>query len=256
MQLERTPTSAGAPIALAPAAQALPAARADALAMALSEEAAGSGAVPGPGTDRPRPTARERSGVVATARPSSDRKPGDAGEAAAVLAALPDLTGSPGESGKPASEGSSGAERSPLPLLPWSAEAFDELRAALSAEGRRLRLDLDPDDLGRLSVQLELVEENIRASLVAESESTLALLDAERGVLDRLLGGRAELRFDLAPGGDDSQRGARRDLPPNAEAQPTRATTRTPAESERAPEADPLASSLPRHAHHRISVRA
>ncbi len=249
--LARSGQASGISAGVPAATQVSFAVRAADLITALVGQGPGNNPESGVGTDRPRSNPRERIGASAPIGTASDPKPGDT---AAPLGGGPAVTGSPGEASKAAGPSSSDTARPPMP--PWSAEAFAELRAALTAEGRGLRLDLDPEDLGRLSLRLELVDENIRASLVAESEGTLALLDAERGALDRLLGGRTELRFELAGGGDDSQRGARRDPSASAEPAPTRTSARAPAEPEFAPADDALAPRPPRHVHQRISVRA
>ncbi len=89
----------------------------------------------------------------------------------------------------------------------WRPELFADLRAAASADGRRMRLDLDSEDLGQLSVRLEMVGDRVRASLIADREATVSLLDGERGLLERLLG-NAEISFELEqqPGRNDASR--------------------------------------------------
>jgi hypothetical protein len=82
---------------------------------------------------------------------------------------------------------------------------------------RRLTLDLEPAELGRLSVQLALRAGKVTAIVRGEQPETLALLEQqEPGLLDVLArrGVAADsVRFELGFGEHRSRRGARPALP-------------------------------------------
>lgn len=86
-------------------------------------------------------------------------------------------------------------------MLERADEILRQIRLHTTRDVRRLTLDLEPVDLGRLSVQLALRSGRITAIVRAESEETLELLESREGQLKQILAQRGvaadSMRFEL-----------------------------------------------------------
>jgi hypothetical protein len=123
-------------------------------------------------------------------------------------------------------------------MLERAAEILRQIQLHATPHVRRLTLDLEPAELGRLSVQLALRAGKVTAIVRGEQPEALALLEQqEPGLLDVLArrGVAADsVRFELGFGGHRSRRGARPALPaPAASSVAASSTSNVPRERSR-----------------------
>jgi flagellar hook-length control protein FliK len=133
----------------------------------------------------------------------------------------------------------------------WSERVADAIRLSSARGGGEIRLQLDPEGLGHIDVRLHLQSDGVRAVIVAEHESTRALLTSQQQVLEQAFA-RSDLRLsgfsvDVGSGHGSAlpDSASARDDDPDATA---RASTRPDGGSR----AEPAASVLPEG---RVSVR-
>lgn len=93
----------------------------------------------------------------------------------------------------------------------WSERVSDAVRLSALRGGGEIRLQLEPEGLGHIDVRLHLHADGVRAVIVAEHESTRALLQSQQHVLQDAFG-RSELRLsgfsvDVGSGGAASFQG-------------------------------------------------
>jgi len=152
-------------------------------------------ATPASGVARPQPAPE---GAPARSAAPGETRPADlalSSRTRVAAGATPEPTASAGDTA----------------VLERAEEIVRQIRLHLSSSVRRLTLDLQPAELGRLSVQLALRSGKITAIVRAESEETLELLKEKEG---DLLGAFAQrgiradsLRFEHGFGGSN-RRGA------------------------------------------------
>jgi flagellar hook-length control protein FliK len=65
----------------------------------------------------------------------------------------------------------------------WSERVVDAVRLSALRGGGEIRLQLEPEGLGHIDVRLHLQSDGVRAVIVAEHESTRALLTSQQQVL-------------------------------------------------------------------------
>jgi hypothetical protein len=98
-------------------------------------------------------------------------------------------------------------------VLERAAEILRQIQLHATPHVRRLTLDLEPAELGRLSVQLALRAGKVAAIVRGENPETLALLEQRQPELLQVLAQRGipadSVRFELGFGGQRSRRGAR-----------------------------------------------
>ena len=98
-------------------------------------------------------------------------------------------------------------------VLERAAEILRQIQLHATPHVRRLTLDLEPAELGRLSVQLALRAGRVAAIVRGENPETLALLEQREAELLQVLAERGiaaeSVRFELGFGGQRSRRGAR-----------------------------------------------
>jgi len=87
----------------------------------------------------------------------------------------------------------------------WSERVSDAVRLSALRGGGEIRLQLEPEGLGHIDVRLDLHADGVRAVIVAEHESTRALLQSQQQVLHDAFG-RSDLRLagfsvDVGSGG-------------------------------------------------------
>jgi flagellar hook-length control protein FliK len=108
---------------------------------------------------------------------------------------------------RPSSEGASPA------MLERAQEILRQIELHLAPGVRRLTLDLEPAELGRLAVQLSLRRGKLAAIVRAESAQALELLQARAGELRELFARQGleldSLRLALGFGGERAGAGAR-----------------------------------------------
>ena len=87
----------------------------------------------------------------------------------------------------------------------WSERVSDAVRLSALRGGGEIRLQLEPEGLGHIDVRLDLHADGVRAVIVAEHESTRALLQSQQQALHDAFG-RSDLRLsgfsvDVGSGG-------------------------------------------------------
>jgi flagellar hook-length control protein FliK len=87
----------------------------------------------------------------------------------------------------------------------WSERVSDAVRLSALRGGGEIRLQLEPEGLGHIDVRLDLHADGVRAVIVAEHESTRALLQSQQQTLHDAFG-RSDLRLsgfsvDVGSGG-------------------------------------------------------
>ena len=158
-----------------------------------------------------------------------------------------DFSGGETRAGQSGTQGTAGAATAPAPAsapsapqsgaaLPASTEAaravMPQITAAIRSTGggASIELRLDPPELGRVRIDLDIADSGLRASLVAERAATGDLLRSHAGILAQQLQDAGFTEIDLqfgAPhgeggrgGGDDGRAGPHgapgRDAPPEA----------------------------------------
>jgi flagellar hook-length control protein FliK len=97
-------------------------------------------------------------------------------------------------------------------VLERAAEILRQIQLHATPHVRRLTLELEPAELGRLSVQLALRTGRVAAIVRGENPETLALLEQHEAGLRDVLAQRGiaadAVRFELGFGGQRSRRGA------------------------------------------------
>ena len=199
------PSAAGpAPRAAAPFAEGAAPATSPGATSAPPPEGAASATAAGPGGALPSEAPPLPSGAGASAAAAATLP---AGPAAAAQPG-PAVAGAPGVEG-PAAAGRARAAHSPAPApaaSPEEAERAQEIlrqiRLHLAPGRRALTVELEPRELGRLSIEIALRNGRLFALVRAESPETLALLGAR---LPELLAALAEQglepeSFELAQG--------------------------------------------------------
>ncbi len=127
-------------------------------------------------------------------------------------------------SGRDANAIASGTEATPTlrrgadaSVSPWAERVVESVRVATLRGGGEMRLRLEPAGLGHIDVRITLAHDGIHASIVAEHDTTRALLRSEQHLLHAALE-RSDLRLagfsvDLGSGAStnafgDAERGA------------------------------------------------
>jgi flagellar hook-length control protein FliK len=115
----------------------------------------------------------------------------------------------------------------------WSDRVVDALRLSALRGGGEIRLQLEPEGLGHIDVRLRLQSDGVRAVIVAEHESTRALLTSQQQVLHDAFT-RSDIRlsgFSVDVGADGgaasftrSEDGGQGNAAPTPEPPPTAAT--------------------------------
>jgi flagellar hook-length control protein FliK len=107
----------------------------------------------------------------------------------------------------------------------WGERVADALRLSSVRGGGEIRLQLEPEGLGHIDVRLHLQSDGVRAVIVAEHESTRALLTSQQHVLQDAFN-RSDLRLtgfsvDVGSGGGAATFGQEGDRGQGTGAQPT-----------------------------------
>ena len=106
-------------------------------------------------------------------------------------------------------EAASGARRgADASISPWAERVVESVRVATLRGGGEMRLHLEPAGLGHIDVRITLAHDGIHASIVAEHDSTRALLRNEQHLLHAALE-RSDMHLagfsvDLGSGGSSS----------------------------------------------------
>ncbi len=113
-------------------------------------------------------------------------------------------------------------------ISPWAERVVESVRVATLRGGGEMRLRLEPAGLGHIDVRITLAHDGIRAAIVAEHDTTRALLRSEQHLLHaalersdlRLAGFSVDLGFGASTGTFAEMREgamARRDVAPPAD---------------------------------------
>ncbi len=122
-------------------------------------------------------------------------------------AALPPVTTTTAASHAGATTRAEGAGHHPGVIEPrWGERVADAVRLSALRGGGEIRLQLEPEGLGHIDVRLHLQSDGVRAVIVAEHESTRALLTSQQHVLQDAFS-RSDLRLsgfsvDVGSGGN------------------------------------------------------
>lgn len=158
-------------------------------------------------------TSAARLHVTADAR--TDVEPGRVGAGAPGAAEQVAANATNTEGRTAGTSAAASAERPAVPVrgdtsvaASWAERVVESVRVATLRGGGEMRLRLEPAGLGNIDVRISLAHDGVRASIVAEHDSTRALLRNEQHLLHAALE-RSDLRLagfsvDLGSGGSNS----------------------------------------------------
>jgi flagellar hook-length control protein FliK len=145
----------------------------------------------------------------------TDVEPGRVGAGAPGAAEQVAANATSTEGRTAATNAAASAERPAVPVrgdtsvaASWAERVVESVRVATLRGGGEMRLRLEPAGLGNIDVRISLAHDGVRASIVAEHDSTRALLRNEQHLLHAALE-RSDLRLagfsvDLGSGGSNS----------------------------------------------------